>query len=82
MKYNGRFIRVYLWFRFVIKFTKQLDKHSVRLYNERCMEGEKKGIRVLFKIGFLYHKCAFDPLIEVFERDYKYDVWLSCKRRR
>ncbi len=82
MKYNGRVIRVYLWLRFVIKFTKQLDKHYVRLYNERCMEGEKKGIRVLFKIGFLYHKCAFDPLIEVFERDSKYDVWLSCKEEK
>lgn len=34
---------------------------------------------MLFKIGFLYHKMAFDPLIELFEEDDRYHVCLSCK---
>ncbi len=34
-------------------------------------------IRVLFKMFYLYHKAAFDPLIELFENDTKYDVALS-----
>lgn len=45
------------------------------------MEGKKK-IKILFKIGFLYHKTAFDPLIALFEKDDKYDVRLSCKEER
>jgi len=46
------------------------------------MEGKKRKIKVLFKIGFLYHKAAFDPLIEIFEEDAGYDVWLSCREER
>ena len=33
--------------------------------------------KVLFKMFYLYHKAAYDPLIELFERDSKYDVALS-----
>ena len=33
--------------------------------------------KVLFKMFYLYHKAAYDPLIELFERDPKYDVALS-----
>jgi len=33
--------------------------------------------KVLFKMFYLYHKAAFDPLIELFENDPKYDVALS-----
>jgi CDP-glycerol glycerophosphotransferase (TagB/SpsB family) len=36
-----------------------------------------KKTKVLFKMFYLYHKAAFDPLIELFERDQKYDVSLS-----
>jgi hypothetical protein len=36
-----------------------------------------KKTKVLFKMFYLYHKAAFDPLIELFERDPKYDVSLS-----
>lgn len=46
------------------------------------MEGRRKKIKVLFKMGFLYHKTAFDPLITLFEQDKKYDVWLSCREER
>lgn len=34
-------------------------------------------IKVLFKMFYLYHKAAFDPLINLFENDSKYDVALS-----
>ena len=33
--------------------------------------------KILFKMFYLYHKAAFDPLIEFFENDPKYDVALS-----
>ena len=33
--------------------------------------------KVLFKMFYLYHKAAFDPLIELFENDPEYDVALS-----
>ena len=33
--------------------------------------------KVLFKMFYLYHKAAFDPLIELFESDPNYDVALS-----
>ena len=36
-----------------------------------------KKIKVLFKMFYLYHKAAFDPLIEVFEEDSDFDVSLS-----
>ncbi|MCH7612643.1 MAG: CDP-glycerol glycerophosphotransferase, partial [Candidatus Marinimicrobia bacterium] len=34
-------------------------------------------VKVLFKMFYLYHKAAYDPLIELFENDPKYDVALS-----
>jgi hypothetical protein len=43
------------------------------------MENKTGKIKVLFKIGFLYHKTAFDPLVELFESDERYDVFLSCR---
>jgi len=33
--------------------------------------------KVLFKMFYLYHKAAFDPLIDLFESDQNYDVALS-----
>jgi len=46
------------------------------------MKVGKSKIKVLFKIGFLYHKTAFDPLIKIFEEDSNYKVWLSCKEEK
>ncbi len=34
-------------------------------------------IKVLFKMFYLYHKAAYDPLMKLFESDPKYDVALS-----
>ena len=34
-------------------------------------------IKVLFKMFYLYHKAAYDPLIKIYENDPKYDVFLS-----
>ena len=42
-------------------------------------------IKLLFKIGYVYHKAAFDPVIELLLNNDKYDVWFSLeyeKRRR
>ena len=36
-----------------------------------------KKTKVLFKMFYLYHKAAFDPLIDLFESDQNYDVALS-----
>jgi hypothetical protein len=36
-----------------------------------------KKIRLLFKIGYVYHKAAFDPIIELLLNNPKYDVWFS-----
>lgn len=66
---------------FVIIFTIFLTKIFFD-YIIILMKEERKKIKVLFKIGFLYHKTAFDPLIQIFEKDSKYDVWLSCKEER
>jgi len=44
-----------------------------------------KKIKLLFKIGYAYHKAGFDPVIEYVMNDDKYDVWFSLdmeKRRR
>ncbi len=41
------------------------------------MDKMSKKIKLLFKIGFAYHKAAFDPVIEYLMRDDKYDVWFS-----
>lgn len=44
---------------------------------------KKNGaVHVLFKIGFFYHKMAFDPLIELFEADNRYRVALSCREEK
>jgi len=36
-----------------------------------------KKIKLLFKIGYVYHKAAFDPVIELVRNNPKYDVWFS-----
>jgi CDP-Glycerol:Poly(glycerophosphate) glycerophosphotransferase len=39
-------------------------------------------IRLLFKIGFVYHKAAFDPVIELFRADPRFDVWFALDEER
>jgi hypothetical protein len=39
-------------------------------------------IRLLFKIGFVYHKAAFDPVIERFRADDRYDVFFALDEER
>ncbi len=39
-------------------------------------------IRLLFKIGFVYHKAAFDPVIEQFLADDRYDVHFALDEER
>ena len=41
-----------------------------------------KRIRLLFKIGFVYHKAAFDPVIELFQQDDRYDVFFALDEER
>ena len=44
-----------------------------------------KKIKLLFKIGYVYHKAAFDPVIELLWDDPKYDLWFQLdmeKKRR
>lgn len=36
-----------------------------------------KKIKLLFRIGYAYHKAAFDPVIEYLLNDEIYDVWFS-----
>jgi hypothetical protein len=36
-----------------------------------------KKIKVLFRLGYAYHKAAFDPVIELYLNDINYDVWFS-----
>ena len=38
--------------------------------------------RVLFKVGFLYHKAGFDPLIDLFLADDRYDVFFAHDEER
>jgi len=38
--------------------------------------------RILFKIGFLYHKAAFDPVIELFRADPRYEVYFSLDEEK
>ncbi len=38
--------------------------------------------KLLIKIGFLYHKAAFDPLIELFLADDRYDVYFALDEER
>lgn len=42
-------------------------------------------IKLLFKLGYVYHKAAFEPVIELLMNNDKYDIWFSLeyeKRRR
>ncbi len=41
-----------------------------------------KKIKLLFRIGYIYHKCAFDPVIELLQNNDKYDVYFSLKMER
>jgi hypothetical protein len=44
-----------------------------------------KKIKLLFRIGYVYHKAAFDPVIELLLNNPKYDIWFSLdaeKKRR
>lgn len=41
-----------------------------------------RRIRLLFKIGFVYHKAAFDPVIELFLGDPRYEVWFALDEER
>jgi len=41
-----------------------------------------KKIKLLFKIGYVYHKAAFDPVIELLLNDDKYDVLFSLEYER
>ena len=36
-----------------------------------------KKIKLLFRIGYAYHKAAFDPIIEYLMDNEKYDIWFS-----
>ncbi len=36
-----------------------------------------KKLKILFRIGYAYHKAAFDPVIDYLMNDEKYDVWFS-----
>jgi len=38
-----------------------------------------KKIRLLFNIGYVYHKAAFDPIIELLLNDERFDVWFSLE---
>lgn len=46
------------------------------------MRSGQLPIKVLFKIGFIYHKAAFDPVIELFLADSRYDVYFSIEEER
>ncbi|MEE8290752.1 MAG: CDP-glycerol glycerophosphotransferase, partial [Candidatus Tectomicrobia bacterium] len=35
-------------------------------------------IRLLFEVGHLYHRAAFEPLYRVFRQDTRYDVAFTC----
>jgi CDP-glycerol glycerophosphotransferase (TagB/SpsB family) len=35
-------------------------------------------IRLLFEVGHLYHRAAFDPLYQVFHQDQRYDIAFTC----
>jgi len=39
-------------------------------------------IKLLFRIGYAYHKAAFDPVIERLLRDESYDVWFSLNMEK
>lgn len=39
-------------------------------------------IKLLFRIGYAYHKAAFDPVIDLYMNDPDYDVWFSLDMER
>ncbi len=39
-------------------------------------------IRLLFKIGYIYHKSSMDPLLDIFSRDARYDISISLTEER
>ncbi|MBP7459921.1 MAG: CDP-glycerol glycerophosphotransferase family protein [Candidatus Delongbacteria bacterium] len=41
-----------------------------------------KKIKLLFKLGYVYHKAAFDPVIDVFMKDPQYDIYFSMQEER
>ncbi len=41
-----------------------------------------KKIKLLFRVGYAYHKAAFDPIIELLKDNDKYDVWFSLDMER
>ncbi|HID39889.1 MAG TPA: CDP-glycerol glycerophosphotransferase [Calditrichaeota bacterium] len=41
------------------------------------MKKKNEKIKLLFRIGYAYHKAAFDPVIEYLMNNDKYDVWFS-----
>ena len=41
-----------------------------------------KKIKLLFRIGYVYHKAAFDPVIEYLMNDEKYDIWFSLDQEK
>ena len=41
-----------------------------------------KRRRLLFKIGYVYHKAAFDPVIELFQQDDRYDVFFALDEEK
>jgi len=41
-----------------------------------------KKIKLLFRIGYVYHKAAFDPVIDLLINNQQYDVWFSLDMER
>ena len=41
-----------------------------------------KKIKLLFKIGYVYHKAAFDAVIEYLMNDPKYDIWFALDQEK
>lgn len=39
-------------------------------------------IKLLFKLGHVYHKAAFDPVIDMFMQDPMYDIYFSLQEER
>ena len=42
------------------------------------MVKDRRGIRLLFEVGHLYHRAALDPLYQVFRQDERYDIAFTC----
>jgi len=39
-------------------------------------------IKILFRIGYTYHKAAFDPIIDLLLNNDKYDIWFSLNMEK